>query len=308
MGAPPTALTNSRPVRSAADGNQQLSCQLQTTGSTHFSEGQASSFFITQDAIPFDDNIAYSGAEADGSGDPAAGGTGGSKACPPTSRPRTRRIVARCSSHNSRLSAPTVPPSAAAATAAAGSSLQQLPMLQGSSLIRLSGPTSRPQRQRSVDNDDPGFDAATLQAVLASPRSSAIVSAAHSSASGSTGRQYSGSTGRTLSGRSSIPTHLLEGFGSVVPLRQATGDDELSVSELMAGRASCGVRGSAPARETGSFSLYTREPAVLSSWTNPGSGMGGRGLGSRAAEPTVVRQDILLKLVAEPSDEVCKLD
>ena len=69
-----------------------------------------------------------------------------------------------------------------------------------------------------------------------------------------------------------------------------------------------GMRG-ASTREVGSFSLYSREPsASLSPRPIPaGGGRGGRGFGSRVAEPIMaVRHDILLKLMAEPSDEVGK--
>ena len=322
-GAPLTstaAFVGARPVR-PADANHQLSSQQQTAGrSTPFSEGTAgpvaASLVITQQqaAVLFDENKAYeyTGAEAGGSGDSTGGvGSGGTgdvnlARLLISSQSSTRRTVARCSSHNSRLSWPTAVPPAVAVAEEIAPHPPRLPILQSGTLISLSGTTtgsSRLQRGRSVDHDEIDGDAAAL-GLLASPRSSAMVSATLSSASGSTGRQYSGSTGGrvTLSGRTSIPSYLLEGFGSVVPLRQASGDDELTAAELQAGRASVGVRVSPAPRE--SFSLYTREPAVLSSWASTGGGMAGRGLGRAAAEPTAVRHDILLKLMAEPPDEV----
>ena len=67
-----------------------------------------------------------------------------------------------------------------------------------------------------------------------------------------------------------------------------------------------GMRG-ASTREVGSFSLYTREPSVSLLPPRPipaGGGRGGQGFGSRVTEPIAVRHDILLKLMAEPSDEV----
>ena len=149
-----------------------------------------------------------------------------------------------------------------------------------------------------------GCNAAAVPAVMPSPRSFVMVSTQQSSASGSTGGRASLGSGQAL-----IPTLLTEGFSSVIPLHQAAfGDAEPPSAEerLSERRASMGMRG-ASAQEVRSFSLYTREPSVSLLPTRPipaGGGRGGQGFGSRVTEPIAVRHDILLKLMAEPSDEV----
>jgi len=87
--------------------------------------------------------------------------------------------------------------------------------------------------------------------------------------------------------RSPIPSHLIEASGSVVAKLPSQLDKD-----------AVAVASRPPSRSTGmSFPLCTREPAVLFAGS-------GTVAGRRESSALIIRHDLLLKLLAQPSDPV----